>query len=117
MKTPRFKKQSIFPPGYQGCISGAVIMLLAVCLTAGTVNYQRPSGLLCDGRLSAGFPLAFVCDALGESPLSSVGKIDWADADSINLPGSLADIVFYTVLLWATLFIVRRVFHVAGRRT
>jgi len=92
-------------------------MLLAVCLTAGTVDYQRPSGLLCDGRLSAGFPLAFVCDASGESPLSSVGKIDWADADSINLPGSLADIVFYNGLLWATLFIVRRVFYVGGRRT
>ncbi|MBE3038941.1 MAG: hypothetical protein IMZ62_09050, partial [Chloroflexi bacterium] len=54
--------QSIFPPGYQGCIFGVVIMRLAVCLTAGTADYQRPSDLLCDGRLSAGFPLAFVRD-------------------------------------------------------
>jgi len=92
-------------------------MLLAVCLTAGTVDYQPPSDLLCDGRLSAGFPLAFVCGASGESPLSSVGKFDWADAGSINLPGSLFDIVFYNVLLWTTLFIVRRIFHVASRRT
>jgi hypothetical protein len=96
---PHFQKQSIFPPGYQGCIFGVVFMLLAVCLMAGTVNYQRPSGLLCGRRLSAGFPLAFVCDASGESPLSSVGKIDWADANSIHLPGSLVDIVFYNGLL------------------
>ena len=109
--------QSIFPPGYQGCIFGVVIMLLAVCLTAGTVDYKRPSDLLCDGRLSASFPLAFGCDTSGESPFSSVGKIDWADAYNINRPGSLADSVFYNVLLWSTLFIVHRIFYVAGRRT
>jgi hypothetical protein len=81
-------------------------MVLAIFLTVGTINYQHPSHLLCNGRLSAGFPVAFICDASGESPLSSVGKIDWADINSINPLGSLVDILFYMVLLWIALLAV-----------
>ena len=91
-------------------------LLLAICLTVATVNYQRPSALFCGERLSAGFPVAFICDASGESPVSSWGKIDWADVDSINPPGSFVDILFYVVLSWTTWLIVGRISHVAGRR-
>lgn len=105
-----------FSHGYRGCIFSVVTMALAVCLTVGTVNYQHPSGLFCEGRLSAGFPVAFICDASGESPLSSVGKIEWADIDSINLLGSLVDILFYRVLLWIAWLVVRRFSHRVGPR-
>ena len=88
-----------FSGGYRTYIFDIVIMLLAICLTVATVHFQHSSRLLCDGRLSAGFPVAFVCDASGESPLSSVGKIDGADVDSINLLGSFVDILFYVSLL------------------
>jgi hypothetical protein len=81
---------------------------LAICLMLGTVKYQRPSDFFCDGRLSAGFPAAFMCDASGESPLSSVGKIDWADANSVNLLGACVDLLFYTTLLGIAWFSVRR---------
>ena len=77
-----------------------LIMSLAICLMVATVNYQHTSGLLCDGRLSAGFPLAFICDASGESPLSSIGTIGWADLDNLSLLGSFLDILFYLTLVW-----------------
>ncbi len=88
-----------FSGGYRTYLFDIVIMLLAICLTAATAHIQHSSRLLCDGRLSAGFPVAFVCDASGESPLSSVGKIDAADLDSINLLGSFVDVLFYVSLL------------------
>ena len=88
-----------FSGGYRACIVDIMIMVLAICLTAATANYQRPSRLFCDGRVSAGFPVAFICDASGESPLSSVGIVNWADLDSINILGSLVDVLFYMMLL------------------
>ncbi len=88
-----------FSGGYRAWIFDLIIMLLAICLTVATVRFQHSSELLCKGRLSAGFPVAFVCDASGESPLSSVGKIDAADVDSINLLGSFVDVLFYMLLL------------------
>ncbi len=111
------KEYSFFSRGYSGYIFDMLRMLLAICLMIATVNYQHSSGLLCDGRLSAGFPSAFICDASGESPLSSVGKIDWADLNSINPLGVLVDIVFYTVTLWLGWLIMRRIAHVVRRRT
>lgn len=108
-------KYRFFPPGYRGCIFSVVIMLLAICLTVGTVKYQHPSGLFCQGKLSAGFPVAFICDASGESPLSSVGKIDWADLDSINLPGSFIDILFYMTLLYLARLAIHRFSHIGSQ--
>ncbi len=88
-----------FSGGYRTYICDIVIVLLAICLTVATVHFQRSSSLICDGRLSAGFPAPFICDASGESPLSSVGKIGAADLDSINLLGSFVDVLFYMFLL------------------
>ncbi len=88
-----------FSGGYRTWIFDLIIMLLAICVTVATIHFQRSSGLFCNGRLSAGFPAPFVCDASGESPLSSVGKIDAADVDSINLLGSFVDVLFYLSLL------------------
>jgi hypothetical protein len=111
------KEYRFFLHGYRGYIFDMVIMLLAISLTVATVNYQHSSGFLCDGRLSAGFPVAFICDASGESPLSSVGKIDWADLDSINLLGSFMDILFYMTLLWIARLAAHRFSHVVSQHT
>jgi hypothetical protein len=74
-------------------------MLVPACLVAASGTFQRPDTALCRGRLGAGLPLPFVCDASGESPLSSVGRIDWADTDSVNLLGAPIDMLFYALLL------------------
>ncbi len=97
-----------FSGGYRSWIFDLIIMLLAICLTVATVHFQHASGLFCNGRLSAGFPAPFICDASGESPLSSVGKIDAADVDSINLLGSFADVLFYVSVLSVARLVISR---------
>jgi hypothetical protein len=72
-------------------------LALALAVTLASLAYQRPSDAFCGGRLSAGFPAPLVCDASGESPLSSVGRIDRADANSVNLVGALVDLLLYAV--------------------
>jgi hypothetical protein len=109
------KEYHLFSRGYRGYAFDMLSVLLAIGLTIATVNYQHTSQLLCDGRLSAGFPLAFICDASGESPLSSVGKIDWADLDSINRMGSFIDILLYLTLIETARFAVSRFSNVATR--
>ncbi len=91
-----------------GCIPAIISFLIAIGLTVLSIAYQRPSDPVCRGLLSAGFPVAVICDASGESPLSSVGKIDWADLDSINYLGSFIDLLFYTSLLWVGWLVVFR---------
>jgi hypothetical protein len=108
-------KRRFFPSGPPGCIFWIASLMLALALTVGTLFVQRTGSPLCQGLLGAGFPLPFICDASGESPLSSVGRIDWADLDSINLIGSTLDILFYTLALWVIGFIVGRIFQL-GRR-
>jgi len=111
------EKYRLPPRGYGDSIFGIVSILLAISVTLASMYYQRPSDPFCQGRLSAGFPAAVICDASGESPLSSVGKIDWADLDSINPLGFLVDIGFYTVTLWLSWLILRRISHLVRRRT
>jgi hypothetical protein len=107
----------LFSRGLGGYIFDLLSMLLAIFLMVATINFQHTSELLCDGRLSAGFPFAFICDASGESPLSSVGKIDWADLDSLNLVGSYLDILFYLALVWIARRAMNSLLQRAGRRT
>jgi hypothetical protein len=108
-------ERRFFSGGHRTHLFDIVTMLLAICLTAATVNVQHPSRLLCGGRLSAGFPAPLICDASGESPLSSVGKIDWADLDSINLPGAFADILLYMSVLSVVRLAVSRLSAPARR--
>ncbi len=104
-----------FSGGHRTYLFDLIIMLLAICLTVATVHFQYSSGLFCNGRLSAGFPAPFICDASGESPLSSVGKIDAADVDSINLLGSFVDVLFYVSLLSVARLAVSRLSVLARR--
>ncbi len=76
-----------------------------------SVYYQRPNNPVCRGLLGAGFPMAFLCDASGESRLSSVGKINWADLDNLNPLGSLVDVASYSLVLWGTWRMWRRQVH------
>ncbi len=110
------REYRFFSRGYRGYFFDMLIMLLAICLMVITVNYQHASGLLCNGRLSAGFPFAFICDVSGESPLSSVGKIDWADLDNLSLTGAFLDILFYLILVWIIRLAVHRLSELVGWR-
>jgi len=101
------RKFRFLPHGYQGCILSIVGIFVAVGLTILSVNYQHPDPLICRGLPGAGFPVPFICDASGESPLSSVGKINSADLDNLNPFGSLVDILFYIVATWIVWFVVR----------
>ena len=65
-------------PLLQGCLFSLSSVVLAFLLTVSTVGVQRRNDPACYGQLGAGFPVAFICDDAGGSPLSSAGKIDSA---------------------------------------
>lgn len=67
-------------------------------MTVGSVVYQRRYYPVCQGGLSAGFPIAFVCDG-GGSPVSSWGKIDLADWINVIPLALLLDILLYGALI------------------
>jgi hypothetical protein len=77
-------------PFPQGCVFGF--------LTVGTLFYQRQYYPVCQGGLSAGFPIAFLCDGSGGSPIGSWGKIDLADWVNGNPLAFLLDFLLYGAL-------------------
>jgi hypothetical protein len=85
---------------YRRVALALLTLLLATGLTAATVYYPRSADPFCYGRLSAGFPMAIICDASGESPHISVGNARSVDLNNLNLVGALADILFYSGLFW-----------------
>ncbi len=77
-----------------------VNLLLGFCLTIGSVTYQRNPEPACHGAgLGAGFPLPFICDDSGGSPISSWGRIDFADIYGLNLRVFLLDFLLYNALV------------------
>jgi hypothetical protein len=89
----------LFSRGFRGLLVDGGTLLLAVCLMLGTLIYQRPDDPFCAGGLSAGFPVAVVCDDGGGSPLSSAGRIDWSDIANIHPAGLFLDTLFYYMAL------------------
>ena len=89
-----------------GCLPGLVSILLAICLTAGSAFYQRRNYPVCQGGLSAGFPLVFLCDGSGGSPIGSQGEIDLADWLNGNPLAFLLDFLLYGALLSSAWLIV-----------
>jgi hypothetical protein len=83
----------------RGCIFCFLTILLAICLTVGSAFYQRQYYPVCQGGLSAGFPIAFLCDDTGGSPISSWGVIDGADWFNMNLLAFLLDFLLNGALL------------------
>lgn len=103
MKADRFSPQ--------GCIFAILSILLGIGLTAGTAFYQRRDYPVCQGGLSAGFPIVFICDDTASSPISSWGKIDLADWARVNARAFLLDFLLYSALLWMAWCIVTGLFH------
>lgn len=108
--SPNEQNYSFFSRGYRGLLYDLLHLSLAIVLTRATVIYQRPSDPLCGGTLSGGFPLAFLCDNAGESPIDDWGKISWG-IDRPNLVGTFVDILFYFVLVWIISFMVLKIFQ------
>jgi hypothetical protein len=67
-----------------GFVFSLVNIFLGLCLTLASAFYQHRSDPACQGGLSAGFPLAYICDSSGGSPISSWGRIDLADLSGVN---------------------------------
>jgi hypothetical protein len=113
--SPQDKEYRFFSRGLRGLFIDVVNLVLAVFLMLATVNYQRPSDPLCGGRLSAGFPLAFLCDKTGESPINDWGKISWIDIP--NPLGLFMNILLYAALLWIISSIAKKIIHQTNKRT
>ena len=89
--------QRLFPRTPGGCLMrGTLVVLLALCCTALSVRYQRVDAPPCQS-LGAGFPVPFVCDSSGGSPIRSWGKIDGADIEGIVLLPFLTNVLFYAL--------------------
>jgi hypothetical protein len=114
--SPGENEYRFFSRGYRGLFFDIMCMLLSVCLMLATINFKNASSPLCAERLGAGFPATFICDASGESPLSSVGKIDWADIDNLNPVGAFVDILFYLALLGILRNSFRRITRASQQR-
>lgn len=103
-----------------GClIRGTLVVLLALCCAGLSVRYQRLDALPCQS-LGAGFPLPFVCDSSGESPIRSWGKIDAADIVRIVMPALLLNVLFYMLLVliaWRVVYGIIAVLQRARRST
>lgn len=101
--SPQVKKYRFFSRGFRGLFFDFLHLSMAIFLTLATASYQRPSDPLCGGGLSGGFPLAFLCDNAGESPIRDWGIITWG-IDMPNLLGTYIDVLFYLAVLWAISF-------------
>jgi hypothetical protein len=90
-----------FSRGLRGLCLDAANLFLAAGLMLASITFQRSSDPLCGGNPGAGFPLAFLCDKTGESPIGDWGIMSWSD---IPQPlGVFVNILFYVGLLWSIL--------------
>jgi hypothetical protein len=118
------KQYFSFSEGSPGCMVGGVNLLLSIALMFSTIwyvhplNYLRPGDLLaCGGRLGAGYPVSFLCDySGGGSPISSAGRIDWADLPYFSPLGTLVDLLFYGMQVWLLWFVLTSIFHKGTNR-
>jgi hypothetical protein len=101
MMKPDGKASRLFSTG---CAFGILSLVLGFVATFASAMYQRYPDPACHGGgLSAGFPLAFLCDDSAGSPISSWEKIDLVDFFNMNPRVFLLDILLYSalfVILW-----------------
>ncbi len=99
---------------------GVVCVVLAIGATVESVNYWSKDST---GTLAAGFPVFFIWDDAGGSPIATWGQIDAGDWVNLDWVGYFLDILFYSVLFWtlwlSALVLVRRLrqSHARRRRT
>jgi hypothetical protein len=94
----------------RGCSLGILSIVLGIVLTLSSAQYQRRYYPVCQGGLSAGFPIVFICDDTGGSPVTSWGKIDFGDIININPVAFILDFLLYSALLsiaWSMLMGMR----------
>ena len=92
--------------GFRGVVTDLGWISLAIGMTLTSFGYQLPSEPPCGGGPGAGFPVAFICDAKGDSPISDWGRMSWHDVP--NPLGILVDFLFYAAVLWMISFIAVR---------
>lgn len=108
MTKPDGKASSLFSTG---CAFGILSLVLGVIATFASALYQRHPDPACHGGgLSAGFPLAFLCDDSAGSPISSWGKIDLVDFFNMNPRVFLLDILLYSALFGVLWIVGRAIF-------
>lgn len=86
-------------------------ILLAFVFTLVSLLYHKEVDPLCGNNISAGFPVSFLCDDTGGSPISSWGRIDLADIISLNLRAFLIDFFLYGALVslaWTIVMTLRQ---------
>lgn len=83
----------------RGCVLGILSIVLGIVLTVSSAQYQRQYYPVCQGGLSAGFPIVFICDGSGGSPIGVFGKIDIADWSHVNPIAFILDFLLYSALL------------------
>jgi hypothetical protein len=113
-----------FPLGRVGCFVGIVNALLAVGLTFASAGYIQPkdcnrlcgapegtpcpSGACRFGEQRAGWPLPIFVDTPGGgSPTNGWGIL--GPEDPLLLGSFVSDVLIYSLLLWLTFYIIRRV--------
>ena len=83
----------------RGCSLGILSIMLGIVLTLSSTQYQRQYYPVCQGGLSAGFPIVFICEDTSGSPITSWGKIDFGDIININPVAFILDFLLYSALL------------------
>ena len=107
------KENQSFQYRSRGCLVEIAVALLTACvMLVISANYRNYNDdFSCNGGLGAGFPVSFLCDyGTGGSPINSWGKIDSSDFPYFSPHGLLADILFYSVILWIG-WLIRRAIH------
>jgi hypothetical protein len=99
--THHVRYYGLFSRGWRGMLHDLGMMVMATCLLLTSVSYQRLDTPVCGGGLSAGFPLAFVCNDGGGSPLSSANQIDQDDAANVHHLALYINLLVYLTLVWS----------------
>lgn len=114
MEVTILKENRFFHQGIRGCLVSLINILLALCAVAISAKYQYSEPPACRGMLGAGFPKLFICDDWGGgSPTSSWDRIDFVDVlnGGIRPGGFVIDFLFYVILIWGILVLVRGFVH------
>lgn len=109
----------------RGCITGMLILLLAVGLTLSTTKYIHQPNLLignnlfaCNGDFGVGFPFPFLCDYRASgNPTTDLFRTGRSDFPLLSPPSAIVDILFFAIQLGVIWFIAGNIFRKdAGRQ-
>lgn len=92
----------LVPMGEYGCcLGGPLTVVAALGLTALSLVFHRPWSPTVPNIPCAGFPVAFICDSGGGSPLVGLGTLGWEDLiNGLDVIGLATNVLCYAVLIW-----------------